>query len=66
MAWEDTFWEIHKEITELKLRKQFDAQLEKMKFQDHHKFHDTRDQWEYARNKVVRQYHEKKSKKASK
>ena len=66
MAWEDAFWEIHKEITELKLQKKFDAQLEKMKFQDHHKFHDTRDQWEYAKNKVVKEYHENKRKKASK
>ena len=41
-------------------------QLEKMRFQDHHKFHDTRDQWEYARNKVVKEYHQKKSKKANK
>ena len=66
MSYEDIYWDIHKEITKLKLRKQFDAQLEKMKFQDHHKFHDTRDRWQYARDKVVRLYHEKKSKKASK
>jgi hypothetical protein len=66
MAWEDAFWEINKEITELKLKKKFDAQLEKMKWQDHHKYSDTRDQWIYARNKVVRQYHENKSKKAGK
>ena len=66
MAYEDVYWEINKEITELKLQKKFDAQLEKMKWQDHHKFHDTRDQWEYAKNKVVKEYYEKKAKKASK
>ena len=66
MAYEDAYWEIHNEITELKLKKQFDAQLEKMKLQDHHKYNEIRDQWIYARNKVVRLYHENKSKKASK
>ena len=66
MAYEDVYWEINKEITELKLKKQFDAQLEKMRWQDHHKYRDTRDCWQYARNKVVRLYHEKKSKKANK
>ena len=66
MSWEYTFWDIHKEITELKLKKQFDAQLEKMKWQDKHRYRETKDQWEYARNKVVRLYHENKRKKAGK
>ena len=66
MAYEDAYWDIHKEITELKLKKQFDAQLEKMKHQDHHRYNDTRTNWVYARDKVVRLYHENKSKKANK
>ena len=66
MSYEDTYWDIDKEIKELKLKKQFEAQLEKMKWQDHHKYKDHRDQWQYARDKVVRLYHENKSKKASK
>ena len=49
-----------------KLKKQFDAQLEKMKGQDKHRYSETKDQWEYARNKVVRLYHENKRKKANK
>ena len=53
MAWEDAFWDIHKEIADLKLKKQFDAQLEKMSHQDKHKYKDTRDRWTYAHNKVV-------------
>ena len=66
MSYEDIYWDIHKEITELKLKRKFDAQLKKMKDQDHHKYRDTRDCWRYARDKVDRLYHEKKSKKASK
>ena len=66
MAWEDLWWEIHNEITELKLNKKFDDQLEKMMHQDKHRYRDTCDRWQYARDKVVRLYHEKKLKKASK
>jgi hypothetical protein len=66
MSYEDIYWEINEEITELKLKKQFDAQLEKMRWQDKHKYRDTRDSWQYARNKVVEQYHKNKSKKADK
>ena len=66
MAWEDLFWEIHKEITELKLKRKFDDQLKKMQGQEKHQYRDTRSSWQYARNKVVRLYHENKSKKADK
>jgi len=66
MSYEDAYWDIHREIAELKLRKKFDAQLEKMRGQDHHRYKETRDQWLYARDKVVRLYLEKNSKKANK
>ena len=66
MAWEDLWWDINKEITELKLNRQFDAQLEKMDGQEKHRYRDTRDRWSYARDKVVKEYQEKKRKKASK
>ena len=65
-TFEDLYWDIHKEIAELKLKRKFDAQLKKMRDQDHHKYRDTRDCWIYARDKVVRLYHENKSKKAAK
>ena len=52
MAWEDFWWEMHQEIKELKLQKEFDAQLEKMSTQEKHKYKDTRSRWEYAANKV--------------
>ena len=63
MAHEDAYWDIHQEMAELKLRKKFDDQLEKMKLQDHHKYNEVRDQWIYARDKVIRLYQENKSKK---
>ena len=66
MAWEDLWWDINKEITELKLNKKFDAQLKKMDGQEKHRYRDTRDRWSYARDKVVKEYQEKKSKKANK
>jgi len=66
MSYEDLYWEINQEIKDLKLQRKFDAQLNKMSNQDHHRYKETRDQWSYARDKVVRLYHETKSKKASK
>ena len=64
MAWEDLWWDINKEITELKLKKKFDAQLKKMDGQEKHRYRDTRDRWSYARDKVVKEYQEKKIKKS--
>jgi hypothetical protein len=66
MAWEDLWWEIHNEITELKLKRKFDAQLSKMESQEKHQYLDTRSRWEYARNKVVTEYYKNKQKKAGK
>ena len=66
MAWEDLWWEIHNEITELKLKRKFDAQLSKMEGQEKHRYLDTRSRWEYARNKVVKEYYKNKRKKANK
>ena len=52
MAWEDFWWDTHKEITELGIKKKFDAQLSKMNTQEKHKYKDTRARWAYALNKV--------------
>ena len=52
MSVEDFWWDAHKELKELGLQKKFDAQLEKMKFQDKHQYKDTKQMWEYALNKV--------------
>ena len=50
--WEDFWWDITESIDREGIRKEFDAQLEKMNSQDKHRFKDTRDRWEYAYNKV--------------
>ena len=55
MSYEDIYWEVHHEMEELKLQKQFDAQLKLMETQDHHRYKDTRDKWAYASEKVKKQ-----------
>ena len=60
--YEDLFYEITESINKKGLRKEFDAQLEKMSMQDKHRYKDTRDRWTYAHNKVLKLY-DKKAKK---
>ena len=43
--WEDIFWEITESINKKGLKKEFDAQLEKMSHQDKHRYKETRDKW---------------------
>ena len=52
--YEDIFWEITESINKKGLRKEFDAQLEKMKHQDKHRYKETRDKWDYAYQKVIK------------
>ena len=52
--YEDLWYEITASIKSKGLKKQFDAQLEKMSHQDKHRYKDTRSRWEYAYNKVTR------------
>ena len=53
MSYEDFWWDISASIKKKGLKKQFDAQLEKMRHQDKHQYKDTRDRWQYAYNKVT-------------
>ena len=52
MSYEDLYWDIHYEMEELKLQKQFNAQLKLMETQDHHRYKETQDKWKYASDKV--------------
>ena len=52
--WEDIFWEITESINKKGLKKEFDAQLEKMSHQDKHRYKETRDKWQYAYEKVIK------------
>ncbi|MAB65313.1 MAG: hypothetical protein CL662_00590 [Bacteroidetes bacterium] len=54
--WEDIFWEITESINKKGLKKEFDAQLEKMSHQDKHRYKETRDKWQYAHSKVIKEY----------
>lgn len=49
---EDTMYEIHTKVEELKIRKEFYAQVEKMCQQEKHRWKDLCEKWEYAFNKV--------------
>ena len=52
MAWEDFWWDTHYEVKKLGIKKEFDAQLEKMNGQEKHRYKDTRSKWAYALDKV--------------
>jgi len=52
-TYEDFWWDITQSIKENNLKKEFDAQLEKMNNQSKHQYKDTRSRWDYAYNKVI-------------
>jgi hypothetical protein len=60
--YEDFWYDITNSINSKGLKKEFDAQLEKMDSQDKHRYKDTRSRWEYAHNKVTKLF-EKKARK---
>jgi len=52
--WEDFWWDTHKQLEELGLRKKFDEQLEKMRSQGKHQYMESKERWRYALDKVVK------------
>jgi hypothetical protein len=50
---EDFFYNVYLEIREKGVSEDFYKQLDKMKFQDHHKYKTVRQTWEYAYDKIV-------------
>ena len=60
--YEDFWYDITESINSKGLKKEFDAQLEKMSHQDKHKYKDTRDRWTYAHNKVTKLFSKKAKK----
>tara|TARA_R100001594_G_scaffold57490_2_gene91425 strand:+ start:100 stop:306 length:207 start_codon:yes stop_codon:yes gene_type:complete len=51
--YEDFWYEITESINKHGLQKEFDAQLDKMRDQDKHKYKETKDRWTYAYDKVI-------------
>jgi len=51
--YEDAFYEIYTDIHEKGLKTQFDTQLQKMLYQDKHKYKTVKERWEYAHHKVT-------------
>ena len=62
--YEDLFYDITESINNKGLKKEFDAQLEKMQYQDKHKYKEVRDRWQYAHDKVTRLHANKSNKKS--
>jgi hypothetical protein len=54
--YEDAFYEIYDDIQLKGLKPQFDAQLQKMNYQEKHKTKSIKERWEYAYNKVTSSY----------
>ena len=51
--WEDFWCTVTEEVNKKGLKKEFDAQLEKMGGQSKWQYADTRSRWDYARTKVI-------------
>ena len=60
--YEDLFYLILDDVNSKGLKKEFDAQLEKMNGQSKHQYKDTRDRWSYAHNKVTKLFSKKAKK----
>ena len=60
--YEDLFYIILDDVNSKGIKKEFDAQLEKMNSQDKHRYRDTRDRWSYAHEKVTKLYSKKAKK----
>ena len=60
--YDDFIYEVFKVLEEKQLKQKFFDQLEKMRWQDKHKYKSTRERHEYAFNKIIRMYEEDKVK----
>lgn len=52
---EDFFYEIYNSVREKGISEAFYNQLDKMKFQDKHRYKSVRDHWEYAYKKISKE-----------
>ena len=60
--WEDFWWETSEQLEKLGLRKKFENQLDKMRYQEKHQYKDSRERWRYALDKVVASHNKSKNK----
>lgn len=60
--YDDFIYEVFKVLEEKQLKQKFFDQLEKMRWQDKHKYKNTRERHEYAFNKIIKMYEEDKVK----
>lgn len=57
-ASEDFFYEVYQEISEKGIIDDFYKQLEKMRFQDHHKHKTVKESWDYAHKKISKLHYD--------
>ena len=50
---EEFFYEVYMDVREKGVSEDFYKQLDKMKFQDHHKYKSVKETWEYAYKKLT-------------
>ena len=60
--YEDLFYMILDDVNSKGLKKEFDAQLEKMRSQDKHRYKETRERFQYAHDKVIKLFSKKAKK----
>jgi len=61
-SWEDIYYDISQQMSELKLKKEFDAELKRLRDDDKYKYSEVRDRWEVARGNVIKEYQKRKKK----
>lgn len=62
--YEDLWYDITESIERSGLKKEFNAQLDKMNSQEKHRYKDSRERWRYAHDKVVEKFKNKNNKNA--
>ena len=60
--YEDLYYQILDDVNSKGLKKEFDAQLEKMRSQDKHRYKETRERFQYAHDKVTKLFSKKAKK----
>ncbi len=56
MSYEDLYYEIHEQMKNLKLKKEFDIELTAIRDEPKWKFKEVRDRWEEARNRTIKKH----------
>ncbi len=59
-SYEDIYYEVTEEMNRLNLKKEFDAELKKLREDDKYRYTEIRDRWAEARTRVITEYQKNK------